>query len=258
MDRLAALGVEKISYSGGEPLLYAGLAQLVARGETLGVAQALTTNGDLLAERVPAWFGLLEHVKLSFYGAREGHDRLMGSGHYDLQVRLARRIPVEGDVSVSANYMLSALSRDGVERFLTDASVAGFYHVVFQTYIPNRRRQVDAAYSLDSHALAIEAVNQVAHGFAGAFPGGIRVHDFSKNDWLIVLDERGQLTLPSNHPVQPDHVLGGIFDTRLTLPASPALPAADAVAQVWSVHADTEAVVTLDRGAWSRTAARPT
>jgi hypothetical protein len=253
MRRLVELGVEKISYSGGEPLMYAELPALVDAGEELGVAQSLTTNGDLLETVIPSWFGLLEHVKLSFYGSREGHDRLMGAGHYDLQLRLARRIPAEADISVSANYLLSAVSCEQQGQFLLDAARAGFYHVVFQTYIPTRRGRVDTTYMLGSHESAIAAVARTAADFMHDFPGGIRVHDFSQNDWLIVLDEQGRLTLPANHPVQPDHVLGGVFDDLLTLPAKAPHQAADVLARVWSVHAGTDAVVTLDPGRWSNT-----
>ena len=257
VQRLAELGVEKISYSGGEPLMYADLPALVGEGETRGLAQSLTTNGDLLETGIPPWFAMLEHVKLSFYGSRQGHDRLMGAGHYDLQLRLAQQIPAETDVSVSANYMLSATSCDQPDEFLADAARAGVYHVVFQTYIPTRRRRIDATYMLGSHESVIAAVTRTAAQCTQNFPGGIRVHDFSHNDWLIVIDEQGRLTLPANHPVQPDHVLGGVFDDLLALPAKAPQPAADVMAQVWAVHEGTDAVVILEPGRWSNTEVGP-
>src|SRR3990172_3267967 len=81
--RLKELGVEKVSYSGGEPLLDSRLTRTLREGHELGLLQILVTNGDILSEKCCNWLSLLEYLKLSFYGGQSLHDKIMGSGHYE-------------------------------------------------------------------------------------------------------------------------------------------------------------------------------
>ncbi|MFG1994445.1 radical SAM protein [Actinoplanes sp. NPDC048988] len=230
--RLADLGVKKISFSGGEPTTFEGLPELVERGDELGLAQALTTNGDSLEGSIPAWFGRLEHVKLSFYGDSVRHDSFMGQGHYSKQLSLARRLAAEADLSCTANFMLSRLTSAGLKRFLDDATAAGFFSVVIQTYIENRRARIDDMHRLGQTSGVLKAVESSATEYSAFFSGGVRVHDFSQNDWLVVLDDRRRLVLPSNEQT-PDHVMGDLFDTVVTTLAGDEKATPAALEEVW-------------------------
>jgi MoaA/NifB/PqqE/SkfB family radical SAM enzyme len=53
LDRLAAAGVRRVSFSGGEPTLHAALPALVAHAHGLGLTTSLVTNGHLLDELLP-------------------------------------------------------------------------------------------------------------------------------------------------------------------------------------------------------------
>ena len=241
--RLAQLGFRKISYSGGEPLMVDFLPDLVDYADRLGLAQVVTTNGDLLSSSIPGWFATLEHVKLSFYGDRALHDALMGQGNFEYLVELAGRLRGHG-ISVSANFMLSSQSSSSVGEFLDSISGAGLFHVVLQTYISARRRRVDREFGLSDVEVVLDQVrDQVAR--APQPPGGVRVHDFRSRDWLIVLDECGALTLPSN-TTEPDHILGDVFAPELLpLGGAKAQPSHSVLEHIWGVHSRTPAVVRL-------------
>ena len=75
----AAEGYRALSVSGGEPLLYAGLEELLGQARALGWLTTLTTNGTLLRPRLlerlrPS----LDFVAVSLDGAPESHDRVRG------------------------------------------------------------------------------------------------------------------------------------------------------------------------------------
>jgi len=51
LRKLAALGIPHVIFTGGEPTLFAGLAELVRCAERLGLVSGLNTNGRRLADR---------------------------------------------------------------------------------------------------------------------------------------------------------------------------------------------------------------
>ena len=72
-----ALGYEWISFSGGEPLLYRPLPQLLHHAQTLGLHTALVTNGMLLDERhLEAITPYIDLIAISIDGVPESHNRI--------------------------------------------------------------------------------------------------------------------------------------------------------------------------------------
>jgi radical SAM protein with 4Fe4S-binding SPASM domain len=83
LDRLWALGVPYVIFTGGEPTLRGDLPDLVAYAEGLGMLVGLNTNGRLLADparcRALAQAGL-DHVQITLNSTQpEVHDRLSGA-----------------------------------------------------------------------------------------------------------------------------------------------------------------------------------
>jgi MoaA/NifB/PqqE/SkfB family radical SAM enzyme len=73
----AALGYTAMTVSGGEPLMYRPLPELLAAGRRLGLVTALTTNGMLLDERrVATLSGVLDLLVISLDGTPASHDRM--------------------------------------------------------------------------------------------------------------------------------------------------------------------------------------
>jgi radical SAM protein with 4Fe4S-binding SPASM domain len=82
LDRLYAIGVPHIIFTGGEPTLFAGLETLIAHAEQLGQVTGMNTNGRRLAARGFA-AGLqaagLDHVQITLHSARAAtHDSMTG------------------------------------------------------------------------------------------------------------------------------------------------------------------------------------
>jgi MoaA/NifB/PqqE/SkfB family radical SAM enzyme len=51
LERLASVGARRISFSGGEPLLYPSLEHLIEIATELGISKGVVTNGTLLSEK---------------------------------------------------------------------------------------------------------------------------------------------------------------------------------------------------------------
>lgn len=236
--------VEKISYSGGEPFEYPLFSSLVGHIRELGILQLVTTNGDRLSAEVPQWIKSFEHLKLSFYGARPLHDRLMGRGNYDQQLSLADRLISVHDVTVGANYMLSSTSVDDVCSFIDDMAENGFNDILFQTYIYNRRTHVDRRFALHDTQQTIEKLKGALSGHADRLPGGLKVHDYSQRDWFIVLDDSGRLTLPSSTGEQ-DFIMGRVTDDVLQVGPGVRASARSALETIWKRRHETDAIIDL-------------
>jgi MoaA/NifB/PqqE/SkfB family radical SAM enzyme len=76
----AAEGYDVVGFSGGEPLLYEPLGELLAATRKLGVRLSVTTNGMLLDERRVGWLRDGDClVAISLDGRPESHNRMRGS-----------------------------------------------------------------------------------------------------------------------------------------------------------------------------------
>jgi MoaA/NifB/PqqE/SkfB family radical SAM enzyme len=81
VDQLASLGVRYFDLTGGEPLLYAHLADLVAHVKARGGFCSVTTNGLALTPKTAQTLTQagLDHLQMSLDGIGPTHDRLRGS-----------------------------------------------------------------------------------------------------------------------------------------------------------------------------------
>jgi MoaA/NifB/PqqE/SkfB family radical SAM enzyme len=76
----AAEGYDVVGFSGGEPLLYEPLGELLTATRNLGVRLSVTTNGMLLDERRVGWLRDGDClVAISLDGRPESHNRMRGS-----------------------------------------------------------------------------------------------------------------------------------------------------------------------------------
>jgi Fe-coproporphyrin III synthase len=82
----AGLGFGTLSVSGGEPLLYPTLAELLAAGQDAGLRTAFTTNAlGLSARRVAELAPVTDLVAVSVDGTAASHDRMRGRrGAFDV------------------------------------------------------------------------------------------------------------------------------------------------------------------------------
>jgi MoaA/NifB/PqqE/SkfB family radical SAM enzyme len=79
LDDAAALGYRQLAVSGGEPLLYKRLPDLLMRARALGMLTSLTTNGMLATpSRWGPISGLLDVAAISIDGRPQEHDLMRG------------------------------------------------------------------------------------------------------------------------------------------------------------------------------------
>jgi MoaA/NifB/PqqE/SkfB family radical SAM enzyme len=78
-----ALGYRQLAVSGGEPLLYTELAELLAGARALGMITSVTTNGMLASDR--RWqplAPLVDVLAISVDGSQERHDAIRSAGAF--------------------------------------------------------------------------------------------------------------------------------------------------------------------------------
>ncbi|HEU4730283.1 MAG TPA: radical SAM protein [Kofleriaceae bacterium] len=79
LDDAVALGYRQLAVSGGEPLLYAPLGELLAHARALGMVTSVTTNGTLATpRRWEALAGLIDVAAVSIDGTPSEHDAIRG------------------------------------------------------------------------------------------------------------------------------------------------------------------------------------
>ena len=81
---LAAAGMVRASFSGGEALLRDDAIEIIGHARSLGLTTSLNTNGWLAESRLDRLAGLLDMIVFSLDGPRDLHDRNRGrQGSYD-------------------------------------------------------------------------------------------------------------------------------------------------------------------------------
>jgi MoaA/NifB/PqqE/SkfB family radical SAM enzyme len=81
------LGVKVVDFTGGEPLLYAGLPEVLGCAKRYGLRTTVTSNGILYPKRAREIAGLVDILQFSIDAAdREGHDSSKGVRCYDAVV----------------------------------------------------------------------------------------------------------------------------------------------------------------------------
>lgn len=85
-EKLASAGMRKMSWAGGEPLLFRGIGSLIERTSAMGVETMLITNGSLIDRVFPS--GLpeeLDWLTLPLEGIGEAINTLVGRkpGHFE-------------------------------------------------------------------------------------------------------------------------------------------------------------------------------
>lgn len=82
---LADAGIQEIRFTGGEPLLYKKIYELIDLSSRLGIYTSLGTNGTLLFKDVVEKLkdAGLNKVVISIDGTKDIHDLIRGEGTYD-------------------------------------------------------------------------------------------------------------------------------------------------------------------------------
>ena len=133
MALLARMGLLRVSFSGGEPLLREDLGALVRAARSRGVVVSLTTNGHLLTDRLDL-VREVDTLFISLDGPARVHDAMCGAGAHQRTMAGVEAALGQGlDVTLVA--VMTGSSMDGAEELLANAKALGV-RVAFQPVVP--------------------------------------------------------------------------------------------------------------------------
>jgi MoaA/NifB/PqqE/SkfB family radical SAM enzyme len=116
LDEIAALGTQRITILGGEPLLRADLDKLVAHGLRRGLRVGITSNGLLVPHRIDALRGI-SHLTLSLDAPGPANDAVRGEGVFAAVVAAIGAARGAG-IPVKLNAVLSAVTAPHLDELL--------------------------------------------------------------------------------------------------------------------------------------------
>lgn len=241
IDRLITLGVKKISYTGGEPLLHPDITTIVKLGRSRGLEQLITTNGDVLDKRYHEAIDHIEYLKISFYGNKPIHNQMMGNGHYQKLMRVCSTLSLNG-IEIGANYVLTAKSISCLPEFLMECSKAGVKHVLILLFIPTGNIKIDSKFSVSWESVKNEIIIS-SKKYVNLFNKGIKIHNYSISDFFLVLEHDDTIVLPRTR--LNSWRLGNLFDTKFKLPDGSLVDSEEAVEKVWHERSITNAIIPI-------------
>jgi pyruvate-formate lyase-activating enzyme len=119
-------GYEVLSISGGEPLVYRGLVELVLGAVALGYRVHIVTNGLLLTKaRLAALQGHVHLIAVSFDGAEEIHNQVRGRPDAFRKANAALEVLAEAQVPFGMAFGVSRRSLADLPWAFTRASEVG-------------------------------------------------------------------------------------------------------------------------------------
>ncbi|MBZ0252759.1 MAG: radical SAM protein, partial [Candidatus Methylomirabilis sp.] len=138
VDEMAALGVLKLSLSGGEPLLRPDMGPILDAVRRRGIRFSLNTNGSLFVRKWPILRGV-STVVFSLDGPPEVHDRIRGPGSFEA-IAEATDLARSNGVKVLYTTVISAESLGSVD-WMLDHAKARRVPVTFQPATEDKLRK---------------------------------------------------------------------------------------------------------------------
>lgn len=123
IDRLADAGTKIIVFSGGEPLLRDDIGPVINHAKSKKISVGITSNGTFVKEKIDE-LAAADHVKLSFEGPKEIHDRIRGDGSYEEVMAGAEALKSKG-VNVLFNATVCSVNIHAVKDIVNEAKKAG-------------------------------------------------------------------------------------------------------------------------------------
>lgn len=170
-EKLKAAGIQQITYVGGEPLLFAGLVDVIRQGQLLGLKVAVVTNGTMLSSHMGTrlFEAGLHTLIVSIDGPARIHDTLRGKpGTFSLVYKnlqhLTRLKKKEGRKYPKINIYstLSRLNRSAIPSLLSIAQRLDINSIRFQlvsVITPEIQHQIKQLFSADMvgyHSYAVD------------------------------------------------------------------------------------------------------
>lgn len=139
IDRTWELGIPHIVFTGGEPTMFDGLADLVSRSEGHGQITGMVTNGRNLGR--PGYLHDLvgrglDHVQITVLSSQEDvHDLLVGDKGAWKETIEGLRTALKEDMYVSTNTTIMRSNLGGIEATMRFLISLGVEHIAFNGII---------------------------------------------------------------------------------------------------------------------------
>ncbi len=126
-----------IHFTGGEPLLFEELWEVIAYARGKGYKTAMMTNGSLVTPDGAGKASALgiSDIQVSLEGPPVLHDSIRGKGSFLAAARGVEELVRAGN-RVSANVTLSRLNLEAIEETVETAKGMGFYGIGFSRIVP--------------------------------------------------------------------------------------------------------------------------
>ena len=139
LDELNELDTEEIYISGGEPLLYPYIDDVILYANSLGIKVTLATNGLEIKNHLETIKKGVQLVSMSFDGIGETHDRMRGTpGAFDNCVNMFKLLH-DNNVKVRISAMIWKDNLEELEEMISLAKNSGVSKVNLAYLIPEGR-----------------------------------------------------------------------------------------------------------------------
>ena len=138
IDALHKLGMEQITFIGGEPLLREDIGKLVSHTKKKNALTMVSTNGSLLKHRINDLKDL-DVIAMCLNGPEEVHDRIRGRGSYDKVIE-AIDIAKKNRINVILNCIIYGNNKENIDFVLNLAEEKGVlvdFQTVFKSSLSN-------------------------------------------------------------------------------------------------------------------------
>lgn len=107
INKLALEGVQEIRFTGGEPLLFEGIYEIISCAHNNGLRTSLGTNATLITKDAAHKLKKsgLNSAVVSLDGTREIHDSIRGKGNFDNAMRGLKCL-IEANIDVRVNSVI--------------------------------------------------------------------------------------------------------------------------------------------------------
>jgi Fe-coproporphyrin III synthase len=243
VQEAAREGYNYLAVSGGEPLMWRGLASVLGTARAAGMAATLTTNATIVTPHLARELAkIATYVAVSVDGSRESHDLLRGAGTFE---RMQRGVSMLRDAGVSIGMIWTLTQRNA--------------HELEDVY--RYAKQVRAAF-VQIHPLegvgyaARELVDEVPdfHELivAGLFAADVR--DVAGQEIPIYLDATSSADLPGHvvPDVDPEGPLAALVDPLVLRADGSIVPGNYALPMYWAIGCIHDAPLSCLAKAWRK------
>lgn len=118
INKFSNLGVQEIRFTGGEPLLFNGIYELIKYATKNGICTSLGTNGTLITKQIAKKLSEsgLKKAIISIDGNRKIHDSIRGKGNYKKSMKGLKYLK-KNNIDVRINSVIMKSNMDDIINF---------------------------------------------------------------------------------------------------------------------------------------------